>query len=339
MRKIQLKNIYKSYNEKKVLKNINMNINSGELVVLLGSSGSGKTTILHGIAGVIHFDKGNIFMNNEIIDNVPIEKRGAVLVDQNLLLFPHMTVELNIAFGLRMRKMNRNVIKKKVAELIDLVDLGGHEKKYPNEISGGQMQRVALARALAIEPNVLLLDEPFSKLDISLRKNMRLFVKKLQRKLNMTTILVTHDKEEALSMADRVALLIDGEIKQFAAPKDIYEKPVSREVSDFFGNRNYISGEIKEGRFISKVGVFKTEFQNCEKITFMFRPEEIILGDKEESNIIGTVKSRMYSGDKITYIIKVLDEEIYCATQNNKNIEINSQVYINLDFNNGVFFY
>lgn len=336
MGKVQLKNIYKEYNGKEVLKNININIKSGELVALLGSSGSGKTTILHGITGIIHFDKGNIIINNEIIDNVAIEKRGSVLVDQNLLLFPHMTVESNIAFGMRIKKISKSIIKEKVADLIKLLELIGHEKKYPNQLSGGQMQRVALARALAIEPSVLLLDEPFSKLDISLRKNMQFFVKNLQKKLNMTTLLVTHDKEEALSMADKVALLIDGEIKQFSTPREIYEKPISRQVSDFFGKRNYISGKIIDGKFISKLGIFKTNVKDSSSITFMFRPEEIHFGDKKEGSVVGTVKSRIYSGDKINYTIKVLDEEIYCSTQN--NIQIDKEVYINLDFNDRVYF-
>lgn len=338
MAKIELKNIYKTYDEKVVLKNISITINEGELTALLGSSGSGKTTILNGISGLIEFDKGNVLINNKIVDNVPIEKRNAVLVDQNLLLFPHMTVASNIAFGLRMRKVKKSIINGKVTELIELVDLIGQEKKYPNELSGGQKQRVAIARALAIEPNVLLLDEPFSKLDITLRKNMQIFVRELQKKLNMTTILVTHNKQEALSMADQVAVLINGEIKQYAPPNIIYEKPISKEVSDFFGKRNYISGKIEKGNFITKLGTFKTSLQDLKHVTFMFRPEEIILGEKKETSIIGTITSKIYFGDNVTYTIKTSNQEMYYSTYMQKDIPVNNEVYVNLDFKKGVYF-
>lgn len=334
MAKIQLENIYKEYDNKDVLKNISITINEGELVALLGSSGSGKTTILHGISGIISFDEGNVLINDKIMNQVPIEKRNAVLVDQNLLLFPHMTVESNIAFGLKMRKKDKSYIKKKVDELIELVELQGHEEKFPSELSGGQKQRVAIARALAIEPNVLLLDEPFSKLDINLRKNMQIFVRKLQKKLNMTTILVTHDKEEALSMSDKVALLIDGEIKQYGKPYEIYEKPVSREVSEFFGLRNYVSGKIVDGKIISEIGVFDTSLKDSKTITFIFRPEEVLIRDRTDNSIKGTIVSQVYSGDKVTYTIKTLNQEFYCATHGNIHIEVNSEVFLNLDFEN-----
>ncbi len=337
MAKIQLENVYKAYDNKDVLRNINITINEGELVALLGSSGSGKTTILHGISGIISLDKGNVLINDKIMNNVPIEKRNAVLVDQNLLLFPHMSVESNIAFGLKMRKKDKGYITKKVDQLIELVELQGHEEKYQSELSGGQKQRVAIARALAIEPNVLLLDEPFSKLDINLRKNMQTFVRKLQKKLNMTTILVTHDKEEALSMSDKVALLIDGEIKQYGKPYEIYEKPISREVSEFFGLRNYVCAKIENGKVVTELGIFETSLQDCDDITFIFRPEEVHIGDETNSGIKGTIVSQVYSGDKVTYTIKTLNQEIYCATRGNVHIDVTSEVSLNLDFENAHF--
>jgi len=336
MANIRLIDISKSYGNKKILKDINLTINEGELIVLLGPSGSGKTTLLHGIAGIISFDKGQVYFDEDLINDIPIEKRNAVLVDQNLLLFPHMTVYSNIAFGLKMRKVDKRIIDKKVRELIDLMDLKGHENKYPNELSGGQMQRVAIARALAIEPKVLLLDEPFSKLDIVLRKNLQEFVKKLQKKLNITTIMVTHDKEEALFMADKIALLIDGEIKQFDTPMNIYEKPVSMEVAEFFGPVNYFKGKVVNGIFISNIGEFKVNIYNDSNIIFMFRPEQIILTEK--GNIKGIIIKKVYCGDKVNYLIDVNGQTIICSTFQ-KNLDIGNNVSIYLNFNEAVYFY
>ncbi|KAB3535315.1 ABC transporter ATP-binding protein [Alkaliphilus pronyensis] len=335
---IYLKNINKSYDNKVVLKDINLIINEGQLVVLLGPSGSGKTTLLHGIAGMIDFDQGDIFFGDQLMNHVSIDKRNAVLVDQNLLLFPHMTVESNIAFGLKMRRVKKSVIKQKVDELIRLLELEGHEKKYPNELSGGQMQRVAIARALAIEPEVLLLDEPFSKLDIMLRKNMQEFVRALQKKLNITLIMVTHDQEEALSMADQVALLLYGEIKQYASPNEIYEKPVSKEVADFFGVRNYFEGKIIDGEFHSPLGRFSTHLSDCEKITFMFRPEQISFGEKQKDSIEGIVKRRVYSGDKVMYTIDVRDFEIYVSSFIHKDFKVGEEVALQANFDKAVYF-
>ena len=168
---------------------------------------------------------------------------------------------------------------------------------------------------------------------------MQVFVKDLQRKLNITTILVTHDKEEALSMADRIAIIIDGEIRQFASPYEIYEKPNSREVSDFFGKRNYIKGEIKKGKFICNFGIFNTNLNDKKDITFIFRQEEIIICDtKEENSVEGIIKCRDYSGDKMSYTIKYFDGEIYCTSQNNRKLNINDKVYIKFEFNDQTHF-
>lgn len=339
MAKIYLKGNKKSYDKKVVLKDINMVIEEGQLTVLLGPSGSGKTTLLHGIAGIINFDQGDIYFGSELMNYVSIDKRNAVLVDQNLLLFPHMTVEANIAFGLKMRRVKKSIVNEKVTDLIKLMELIGHEKKYPNELSGGQMQRVAIARALAIEPVVLLLDEPFSKLDIMLRKNMQEFVRTLQQKLKITLLMVTHDQEEALSMADSVALLINGEIKQYASPKEIYEKPVSREVADFFGLRNYIEGEIIDGKFHCTLGTFPTNLTDFKKITFMFRPEQIAFCEKQEDCISGIVKKRVYSGDKVMYTIFAGDFEINACSFLFKNYDIEEKVYLQFKFDKAVYFY
>ncbi|MBS3972099.1 MAG: ABC transporter ATP-binding protein [Erysipelotrichia bacterium] len=338
MARITLKNIRKSYDQKSVLNNINMIIEEGKFTVLLGPSGSGKTTLLHGIAGLVSFDHGDIFFYDKLMNHVSIDKRNAVLVDQNLLLFPHMNVKDNIAFGLKMRRVNKNEIQQKVEELVRLLELNGHENKYPNELSGGQMQRVAIARALAIGVEVLLLDEPFSKLDIVLRKNMQEFVRNLQQTLKITILMVTHDQEEALSIADKVALLINGEIKQYDTPHRIYEKPGSKEVADFFGVRNYMQGNIVNGKLRTEIGIFDTTLPNHEEITFMFRPEEIILVPNHSEGIKGVVVKRVYSGDKIVYTIKVQKLSLVVSSFTHKDYQIDDEVNIKLMFDQAVYF-
>lgn len=338
MAKIVLTNINKSYDQKKVLENINMVIDEGKLTVLLGPSGSGKTTLLHGIAGLVNFDQGEITFNNKQMNHVSINNRNAVLVDQNLLLFPHLNVENNIAFGLKMRKVSKTVIREKLSGLIRLLELTGHEKKYPYELSGGQMQRVAIARALAVGVEVLLLDEPFSKLDIVLRKNLQDFVRNLQQKLKITILMVTHDQEEALSMADKVAILIDGKIMQYDAPHTIYERPISKEVADFFGERNYIHANIIEGKIKCNLGEFNTTLNNQENLTFMFRPEEIGLGHEGENEVNGSILKRVYSGDKIFYTIQTQHLVMSVSSFQSKDYQVGDQVSLKLCFDQAVYF-
>ena len=224
MSSVKLININKSFDEKTVLENINIDIKDGEIVSLLGVSGCGKSTTLQLIAGLINPDSGDITFNDKSVLNIPTGKREAVIVFQDYLLFPHMSVYENIEFGLKVKNINKKIRKDKVDELIRLVKLNGYENKYPSELSGGQKQRVAIARTLAVNPKVLLLDEPFSNLDINLRNEMREFVLNLQKKLNITTILVTHDKEEALIMSDKIAVMVNGKIEQFDKPDILYQK-------------------------------------------------------------------------------------------------------------------
>ncbi|SHJ88357.1 ABC transporter ATP-binding protein [Paramaledivibacter caminithermalis] len=339
MCKIELKNISKVFENKRVLNDINFTVNEGEMVSLLGPSGCGKTTTLKIIAGLISPDCGDILFNEKSIVNIPVEKRGAVIVFQDYLLFPHMTVEENIGFGLKMAKIKRAKRIARIKEMIELVKLDGHERKYPNELSGGQKQRVAIARALAIEPKVLLLDEPFSNLDTRLRESMRNFVCDIQRKLKITTLLVTHDKEEALMTSDKVAVMLDGEIKQFGSPWEIYEKPVSTTVADFFGEKNYLTGEIKEGIFYCGIGKFRTSFNKYSKVIAMIRPEEIEITDSEENcGLWVKILSKQYAGDKIYYTLIADNIQLKCIT-NSKNIfEVNQKVWLKVDFDNIVFF-
>ena len=251
MSSVKIVNLTKSFNNIEILKNINIDINQGEFVTLLGKSGCGKSTTLKLIAGLVNPDSGDILFDEKSVLNTKTQNREAVIVFQDYSLFPHMNVFENIEFGLKIKKINKNTRKNKVKELLNLVKLEGFEKKYPSQLSGGQKQRVAIARTLAVNPKILLLDEPFSSLDINLRSEMREFVLNLQKSLNITTILVTHDKEEALMMSDKIAVMINGEIAQFDTPKNLYEKPISKEVANIFGQRNYINGNIIDGIYKS----------------------------------------------------------------------------------------
>ncbi len=311
MATIEIRHLNKKYGDTPVLEDISLTVPDGTFTVLLGPSGCGKTTLLHCIAGILPADSGSVLFDGEPVDDVPIHKRGAVLVDQNVTLFPHMTVEQNIGFGLKMRKEKRDVIRNRVADLIRLVELEGHEKKMPSELSGGQMQRVALARAMAVEPRVLLLDEPFSKLDIGLRASMRAFVKDLVTRMGITTIMVTHDAAEALSMADRVAVLLDRTIAQTGAPADVYEHPVSRVVGDFFGERNYLT--VPDGSGTR---------------TVVLRPDEIRLSRPGAGEETGTVLERSYTGEVYRYTVRFRDRELRCATLSHEPFEVGEAVAV-----------
>ncbi|WP_077369331.1 ABC transporter ATP-binding protein [Anaerosalibacter sp. Marseille-P3206] len=335
---IQLQNISKSFSGKKVLDNINLEIFEGELVSLLGPSGCGKTTTLKIIAGLLKPDIGDILFNGNSVLKVPVEKRGAVIVFQDYLLFPHLNVEENIGFGLKMAKVDKEIRKKQVKKMLKLVQLKECNKKMPHELSGGQKQRVALARALAIEPKVLLLDEPFSNLDARLREDMRDLMLNIQKKLNITTILVTHDKEEALMTSDKIAIMLDGEIKQFATPLELYQRPCSKVVANFLGEKNYIDGSIVDGCFVSDICKFKTNFNNKKEISAMIRPEDIKLYSPGETDIKGIVKIKRYAGDRIYYTVGVGDIQLKLISNPNMNFQIGDEVSISIDYEKAIFF-
>ena len=243
---VELKQVCKSFDGKSVLKlnNLDLQIYNGEFLTILGPSGCGKTTTLRLIAGFEHADSGDIILDGKKINNIPANNREVHTVFQNYALFPHMTVFENIAFGLKMHKVPKNEIKDKVMEVLRIVKLEEFVDRKPHQLSGGQQQRVALARALVNKPLVLLLDEPLSALDASLRLNMQKELKQLQRKLGITFVLVTHDREEALSMSDRVIVMNQGVIEQCGTPKNLYEEPNSIFVANFIGDVNILKGEV-----------------------------------------------------------------------------------------------
>lgn len=254
-----IKDLKVSLMKSEILHGISLDVKDGELVSLLGASGCGKSTLLKAIAGLTETDGGIIEIDGSVVNETAPEKRGSVIVFQDLRLFPHMDVGNNIAFPMRLRKMSVRDIENKVKSLLNDVHLDGFERRQISEISGGQMQRVALARAIAAQPKLLLLDEPFSGLDEELRIEMEKLVAGLHKKMEITTVLVTHDKREALYMSDRVALMDCGNILQYDTPHNIYYNPNSKKTAEYFGRVNYIKGNIKSGIFTSNSGIWKTK--------------------------------------------------------------------------------
>lgn len=238
---IEFRGICKSYDGvNQVLKNIDLDVEKGELVTLLGPSGCGKSTLLRSLAGLEEISSGKIILDGEDITNLPVQKRGIGMVFQQYSLFQNMNVEENIAFGLKIAKVDKLVISDKVKRAIEMVDLVGKEKSYPSQLSGGQQQRVAIARAIVMEPKVLLLDEPLSAIDAKLRRELQEKIKNVQKKLKITTIFVTHDQDEAMIMSDRIHLMNQGIIEQSGKPVDLYTHPVSKFAAEFIGHYNIL---------------------------------------------------------------------------------------------------
>ncbi|MEX1020975.1 MAG: ABC transporter ATP-binding protein [Litorilinea sp.] len=253
MAQVSLVNLYKDYGETAAVIDLNLAVARGELVALLGPSGCGKTSTLRMIAGLLPPSRGDIQFDGRSVLAIPAERRGAVMVFQKHLLFPHMTVGENVAFGLKMRGESGATLRRKVGDMLGMVQLAGFENRRSHELSGGQQQRVALARALVIEPAVLLLDEPLANLDANLRLEMRRLIRTLQQALEMTTLFVTHDQEEAIMLADQVAVMDGGRLLQQGTPRALYEQPASPTVARFFRNENLLAG-VKQGLCVETGG-------------------------------------------------------------------------------------
>ncbi len=250
---LEIRDVKKSFGKNEVLKTVNLDVHEGEFIVLLGPSGCGKTTLLNAVIGLGRPDGGSITLRGKNITNLPTNKRDIGIVFQSYALFPHMTVKQNVAFGLRMRKMPKAEIDKKVEEGLARVHLAGYENRKITEMSGGQRQRVALARALVLQPALLLMDEPLSNLDAKLRASVRVEIAQITRSMGITTIMVTHDQVEAMTMADRIVLLQDGIIQQNASPVEIYENPANLFVAGFVGSPsvNQLSLRFEKGQFVA----------------------------------------------------------------------------------------
>jgi ABC-type Fe3+/spermidine/putrescine transport system ATPase subunit len=285
---------------------IDFSIDGGELVSLLGPSGCGKTTTLKLIAGLLKPTAGAIYFDDSNVTNVKPERREAVMVFQNYLLFPYMSIGENVGFGLRMRRLNRREIAGRVGRMLKLMGLEDFKDRKPSQLSGGQQQRAALARALVLQPKVLLLDEPLSNLDAHLRDEMRELIISIQRSLGVTTIFVTHDQEEAVLLADRIALMFDGKIQQIGESKLFYEKPASRRIASFFGNNNFLKGFKENRRVATNVGDFHVESDAPDgPVTVVIRPESILLGDLGANSFAAAVKRQSYMGTHNRYRIAV----------------------------------
>ena len=274
--KLEVQNLSAAYDTGVVLKDFSLQIPEGEFLSLLGPSGCGKTTLMKAIAGILPIKEGRIILDGRDITSLPIHKRGTVIVFQDMRLFPHKSVAENVEFPLKMQGVSKEERLRTANELLEKVQLPGYGNRKPAELSGGQQQRVALARALAAKPKLLLLDEPFSALDENLREDMRSLVLHLKDEFGMTVILVTHDREEALSMSDRVALMFDGRLIQIGTPRDVYAHPASREAADYFGNCIYIRGKVENGCFCAPGICCETAAETGE-YTLMLRPDALDL--------------------------------------------------------------
>ena len=296
---IELKNISKSFGEEDILENFSVEIARHEFVTILGPSGCGKTTMLRLIGGFETPDNGQVLFDGEDITNLPPYKRRLNTVFQKYALFPHMNVFDNVAFGLTIKKIDKKIIKEKVSEVLKLVNLSGFEKRNVDSLSGGQQQRIAIARALVNEPEVLLLDEPLGALDLKLRQEMQLELKKIQKKLGITFIYVTHDQEEALTMSDEIIVMNNGKIQQKGSPIDIYNEPQNSFVARFIGESNIIDGIMKKDFLVDFAGTsfecLDKGFDQNELVDVVIRPEDIKF-DKEKGKISGIVNSVVFKG-------------------------------------------
>ncbi len=277
--------VSKSFGETTVLENINFSVDEGEIVVLLGASGSGKTTILRILAGLETPDAGSIILHGKDVTNLPARMRGTGVIFQAYALFPKMNVEENIGYGLRLRRRSKDEIKKTVDRLIGMVHLEDHRKKRPSQLSGGQQQRVAIARALAYEPEVLLFDEPFGALDAQIRTTLRREIRALLKQINVPSIFITHDQEEALELGDRIAVLNAGRLEQIGTPYEVYNKPETEHVATFLGAANLLPGVIKDDKFtagdVSLEIDGETNLQEGQPVKLVFRPEDVFLRKPE----------------------------------------------------------
>lgn len=327
---VSVKNLTKSFDSTKVFADISFEIEKGEFITLLGPSGCGKSTLLRCIAGLNSVNSGNIFVDGEDITYLPPQKRGIGMVFQSYALFPNLTAFDNIAFGLKLKKLPENEIKMRVNQVIDLVDLHGRENYYIDELSGGQRQRVALARALVVRPRILFLDEPLSALDAKIRKRLRYMIRKIQKDLNLTTIFVTHDQEEAMVMSDRIFLMHQGKIIQSGTPDEIYTHPINEFAAGFMGNYNILDA------------YFAKNWLNLDvPYKVAVRPESIFIDEKpngvrcaNDMPLRGTIKFTQLLGNVIRYTVDSDGKDLTVDLLNSAAVKpIKEGQIVNLFFN------
>ncbi len=315
--RVTIQNAVKEYGDFKAVNNVSLTVEPGEFFTLLGPSGCGKTTLLRMIAGFNEIDGGTIQFDEQVINDVPAQKRNIGMVFQNYAIFPHMTVRQNVAYGLKPRKVKGEALTRLVNKGMELMQIAQYADRQPSQLSGGQQQRVALARAIVITPAILLMDEPLSNLDAKLRVEMRTSIKKLQQNLGITTIYVTHDQEEALAISDRIAVMSEGKVKQIGRPEDIYRNPANKFVAGFIGTSCFLQGHAENGRITchGKTILQKKLKDNYQgELLISARPENIVLAPADENNLCGTITIATFLGDFIAYEIE---------TENGDTIEVN----------------
>lgn len=318
---LAIKKVKKQFNKVEVLKGIDLEIEKGEFICFLGPSGCGKTTLLRIIAGLEKLDSGSILVNGKEITTLEPSQRNLSMVFQSYALFPNMTVFEHIEYGLKKKIKDKHQRKNKIMEVLKMVGLDHITSKYPDEMSGGQQQRVSLARALALEPNILLLDEPLSALDAKVRESLRKEIREIQQKLKITTIMVTHDQEEALTMGDKIAIINGGEIVQFGTPEEVYSKPKDIFVADFIGKINFITDKNND--------------------IYTIRPEDIeyFIEEKEDAHR-GTIKNIEFRGAFYRITLELFGDNIYIDILSKEkeklNLKINDSLYIKLNEKNSI---
>ena len=323
---IEVKNLVKTYGNVYALKNVDLNIADGEYFVLLGPSGGGKTTLLRSIGGFIRPDSGSVNIKGQNVDDLPPDRRPTSMVFQGFALFPHMNVSQNIGYGLKLKSIDKNIIENKVNKMTDLVGLKGLSNRMPHELSGGQQQRVQLARALILENDVLLLDEPLSALDAQLRKDMCIELKRLQKTVGISFVHVTHNQEEAMSVADRIAIIADGEMVEQGTPKEIYSNPKNKFTAEFIGEKNIFEGRIKD--FNKTKVVVDIDNDNIEiannnykvkknqKVSLSIKSESIQIKKISKTNskisnnqIVGKISEITFLGQFVRYLVVLNNDQ------------------------------
>ena len=342
---IRLENVSKAFNEKYVIKDFSLDIYEGEFLTLLGPSGCGKTTVLRMISGLETVTTGKVYIDSKNVTDIDATKREVNTIFQNLALFPKMTAKENISFGLRMQKLPKEIIEKRVQDVIKLVKLKGFEDRYPAELSGGQQQRVAIARGIVMNPKVLLLDESLCSLDLKLKKTMQVELKKIQKKLGITFIYVTHAQDEALSLSDRIVVINKGKIEQIDTPENIYRRPNSIFVADFIGEANIIDANVIESKNnVTRLSIFDNneveintleKYDKNEKIKLVIRPENILVLKKKKSNMLeGLITNITYSGDNTLLTINISNDYVINARVSDISLyQEDDIVYIDFDWN------
>lgn len=316
---IKIENAIKRYGNNTIITDLSLDIEEGEFFTLLGPSGCGKTTLLRMIAGFNSIEGGSFYFNDKIINNIDPAKRNIGMVFQNYAIFPHLTVEKNVAFGLKNRKLPKDEIEKETNSILKLMQIESFKDRMPERLSGGQQQRVALARALVIKPDVLLMDEPLSNLDAKLRVEMRSVIKEIQNSVGITTVYVTHDQEEAMAVSDRIAVMKDGDIQHVGTPKDLYQRPANLFVATFIGRTNIVKAKlvVKDNKTIIKFPMgYDIEVDNIvdnekhdQEIIVSIRPEEFVINEENNEGILADVDDSIFLGLNTHYFVHLDSNE------------------------------